>query len=234
MALIPERAGETAAALEAVPGTLTAGREICRRLEGLPLAIELQADRRRTLSVEEISASLDIAMELLALGSAAAPARHPALEALMAWSYGLLSQPEQQMLQRISVFSGSFTLAAAAEVCQAKEQAAGALRGVSAMTDRAVLGIDRPGPGTPSRFRLLETVRQYARIRLEQSGEGAAVRSRLLTWATALAERLAPTLIGSGQAEAASQIDLRHIDARHDAACARDGISLPGARFCNR
>ena len=207
VALFLERAGENAAALEADVGTLTAVGEICRRLEGLPLAIELAAARSRMLSVKEIAASLDNVLDLLALGPPAAPARHQTLEALMAWSYDLLSESEQQMLRRMSVFSGSFTLAAAAEVCLATDDTAAALRGASGLTERALLVIDPPEPGMPSRFRLLETVRQYARVRLEESGEGGEVRSRLLAWAAALAERLAPTMVGSGQTEATRVID---------------------------
>jgi predicted ATPase len=155
--------------------------QICRRLEGIPLAIELAAARARSLSVEEVNAKLDNYFRLLTSGSTALP-RQQTLRALIDWSYALLNPQEKTLLHRLSVFSGGWTLEAAEQV-GAGEAPSGetieeweTLDLLTGLVDKSLaLAETREGH---TRYRLLETVRQYAHERLLESGEAEAVRSR--------------------------------------------------------
>jgi predicted ATPase len=115
--LFVERAMAAAPRFGLTERTAASVGEICRRLEGVPLAIELAAARLKALSVEEIAARLDNRFRLLTGGSRAAPPRQQTLRAAMDWSYELLSEPERLLLQRLAVFAGSFSLKAVEEVC---------------------------------------------------------------------------------------------------------------------
>jgi predicted ATPase/DNA-binding SARP family transcriptional activator len=197
--------------------------EICRRLDGLPLAIELAAAWLKTLSVEQIAARLDDRFRLLTSRSPTAPTRQQTLRAAVDWSYDLLSAAERLLLQRLSVFAGSFTLEAVEAVCG--EQVDG--RSLMAGT-RLRVGPEGPEPSTPpaarvpdhqrsshevldllsglvdkslvsveageeeTRYRLLETVRQYAGEKLCEAGEAVAVERRHAAFYLCLAEEAAP------------------------------------------
>jgi predicted ATPase/DNA-binding SARP family transcriptional activator len=149
-----------------------AGR-ICRKLDGLPLAIELAAARMGTLSAAEIEARLSD--RFLAYRRPAADPRHQALRAAMDWSYELLSPEERGALQQLSVFAGSLGLAQAAEVCAAGDEAA-ALEVIDRLASKSLVSAVTAAAGT--RYRLLETVRQYAADRLGEAGGTQAVRDR--------------------------------------------------------
>ncbi len=152
----------------ATPTALATVARICRELDGIPLAIELAAARTRTLSVDEIAAHLDDRFGFLKYWRHVAVPRHQTLEATMTWSYELLSPVERQVLRRVSVFAGGFTLRAAAAVCVAGEEAE-ALDLVGRLVERSlVVGHLREGE---TRYGLLETVRQYAAERLAEAGE---------------------------------------------------------------
>lgn len=150
--------------------------EICRRLDGIALAIELAAARVPMLPVAEIAARLDDRFRLLTGGSRALP-RHQTLHAAMQWSYEQLPPPEQRLLCRMSVFAGGWTLQAAAAVAPTADEYE-ALALLTVLHDKSLLAIDRSESGGPPRYRMLETVRQYAMERLHERGEGEDARSR--------------------------------------------------------
>jgi predicted ATPase len=160
--------------------------EICRRLDGIALAIELAAARVTVLPLAEIAARLDDRFRLLTGGSRALP-RHQTLHAAMQWSYELLAPPEQHMLRQMSVFAGGWTLQAAAEVAQTADEYE-ALALLSALHDKSLIAVDREVLGGRPRYRMLETVRQYALDRLNECGEAVAARGRHVEHFIALAE----------------------------------------------
>ncbi len=147
--------------------------EICRRLDGLPLAIELAAARVRVLPPEQIRARLHDAFQLLTSHSRTAIPRHRTLRATIAWSYALLQPEEQLLLERLSVFGGGFTLEAAETVGAGAPIEAGAVLDVLArLVDRSLV-VMREADGS-ARYALLETVRQYGAERLRARGDEAA------------------------------------------------------------
>jgi len=151
-----------------------AGR-ICRKLDGLPLAIELAAARLGTLSAAEIEANLSDQFRFLAYRRPATDLRHQALRAAMDWSYELLSPEERSVLQELSVFAGTLGLAQAAEVCTSGDVAA-ALEVTDRLASKSLVTAETGADGT--RYRLLETVRQYAADRLAEAGGTRAARQR--------------------------------------------------------
>jgi non-specific serine/threonine protein kinase len=160
---------------------------ICRRLDGIPLAIELAAPRLRSMSIEELSQRLDQRFALLTGGSRAALPRHRTLRSLIDWSYDLLSDIERALLSRLSVFAGGWTLASAEAVCTRDGiEAHDVLDLLASLTDKNLIIASEDGAGT--RWRILETVRQYAEDRLRESGEEARWRDRHLDCFLALAE----------------------------------------------
>jgi predicted ATPase/DNA-binding SARP family transcriptional activator len=162
-------------------GNATAVARICQQLDGIPLAIELAAARMRALSVQTLAERLDDRFRLLTRGSRTALPRHQTLRALIDWSYQLLSEAEQGLLRRLSVFTGGWTLEAAEAVCADEDtepwEVVDLLTG---LVDKSlVLYQERDGAG---RYRLLETVRQYAGDRLLEAGETAGMRRRHGAW----------------------------------------------------
>ncbi|HUG23507.1 ATP-binding protein [Piscinibacter sp.] len=171
--------------------------EICRQLDGIALAIELAAARVTMLSVFDIAARLEDRFRLLTGGSSAA-ARQQTLLATMQWSHDLLEPAEQRMLRQLAVFAGGCTLDAAIAVAQAADEYA-ALTLLTALHDKSLLVVDRGADGTRPRYRMLETVRQYAQQRLDEAGEADATRVRHVGHFLALAETAAPHLRGPQQ-----------------------------------
>jgi predicted ATPase/predicted negative regulator of RcsB-dependent stress response len=169
---------------------------ICRRLDGVALAIELAAARVSMLSVFEIAARLDDRFRLLTGGSAG---RQQTLLATMQWSYDLLEPAEQRMLRQLAVFAGGCTLQAATAIARAADEYA-ALALLTALHDKSLLAVERGGDGGKEpRYRMLETVRQYAQQRLEESGEAEATRTCHAEFFLSLAESAAPHLRGPQQ-----------------------------------
>jgi predicted ATPase/DNA-binding SARP family transcriptional activator len=152
----------------ATPTVVATVARVCRELDGIPLAIELAAARTRALSVDEIAAHLDDRFAFLRDWHRVAVPRHQTLRATMDWSYELLSEAERHVLGRLSVFAGGFTLAAAAGVCVGGDEPR-ALDIVSRLVERSLV-VPELG-GSSSRYRLLETVRQYAAERLAETGD---------------------------------------------------------------
>ena len=197
--LFAERAAASQPAFRLDESTAAAVARICRRLDGIPLAIEMAAARARVLPVAQIAARLDDAFHLLTGGSRAALPRHQTLRACIDWSYDLLSPEERALLQRLSVFAGGWTLEAAEQVCADPPRLATAqiLDLLGQLADKSLVRFDLSAPGEP-RYHLLETVRQYARERLAESGAEAAVRERHLDAFLALALRAGPHLRARG------------------------------------
>jgi predicted ATPase/DNA-binding winged helix-turn-helix (wHTH) protein len=171
--------------------------EICRRLDGIALAIELAAARVTMLPLADIATRLDDRFRLLTGGSRALP-RHQTLHAAMQWSYELLAPAEQRMLRQMAVFADGWTLRAAAEVAQTADEYE-ALALLTALHDKSLLGVDREVAGGRPRYRMLETVRQYALERLNECGEGEAARGRHVAHFIAMAEEAEPHVRGPEQ-----------------------------------
>jgi predicted ATPase len=180
-------------------------RQICRRLDGIPLAIELAAARVKILSPEQIAARLDGRFNLLAGGSRTALPRHQTLRATMDWSYELLEPAEQQLFRRLTVFAGGFVLEAAEMVCAEMAPSPfsspppSVLGVLSRLVDKSLVITDITGREGQPRYRLLETIRQYGEDRLWLSGEETALRRRHLHWFCQLAEQAEPELLGTDQ-----------------------------------
>lgn len=169
-------------ATAALPGfALTADNaavvaQICRRLDGIPLAIELAAARVRLLRVEQIAGRLDDRFALLTGGSRAATPRQQTLRGLIDWSYHLLSPSEQRLLRRLSVFSGGFLLAAAETVCDPEGEGT-ILDTLDTLADKSLVVAGRT-PGQEARYSLHETIRHYAGDKLTAAGETATMHTR--------------------------------------------------------
>ena len=160
---------------------------LCRALDGIPLAIELAAARARTLSVEQIAARLVDRFGLLTTGDRAAPPRQQTLRAAIDWSHELLSVPEQVLLRRLSVFAG-WSLEMAEQVCSDDRIPAGdVLDLLTALVDKSLV-VREPEVLGQARYRLLDTIREYATVRLVEAGESAAFRARLRDYTVRVAE----------------------------------------------
>ena len=171
---------------------------ICYRLDGIPLAIELAAPRLRSMSAQELCQRLDLRFALLTDGSRAALPRHRTLRSMIDWSYDLLADVEQAMLRRLSVFAGGWTFEAAEHVC--REDGIDRFRALELLTSlvdkNLILTEERDGV---TRYRMLETIGQYALDRMREAGEEAQWRSRQFAWVLALAEESFQALVGPQQ-----------------------------------
>ncbi len=164
--------------------------EICRRLDGMPLAIELAAARVRALSPAQIVESLHDRFRLLTGGGRTAVRRQQTLRASVDWSHALLTEPEQVLFRRLGVFIGGFDLDAARGVCGSGEvQSYQVLDQLTLLVDKSLVAAEDTR-GARTRYRLLETVRQYAQEKLGESGEAEDVRRRHRDYFTAMAVRL--------------------------------------------
>ncbi|MGW2394828.1 AfsR/SARP family transcriptional regulator [Streptomyces lydicamycinicus] len=195
--------------------------EICRRLDGLPLAIELAAARLRLLSPRQLADRLDDRFRLLTSGSRTLLPRQQTLRAVVDWSWELTDEPERAVLRRLSVFAGGCDLAAAEEVCAGDgvdgREVAGLL---GSLIDKSLVvaapagEADGAGSGGQMRYRLLETVGEYAGERLDETGERAAAERRHLVAYRELARTTDPLLRGPGQRAGMERLELEHDNLR--------------------
>lgn len=174
--------------------------QICQRLDGIPLAIELAAARVKVLKTAEIAARLDDRFGLLTSGSRTALPRQQTLSAAIDWSYDLLTEPERVLLRRLSVFPGGCTLAAAELVCADEDGADGILSSqildlLSHLVDKSLVVVDKQGNET--RYRILETIRQYGYEKLVGAGEDGMVHQRQLEWLVRFTKEADPKLRGA-------------------------------------
>jgi non-specific serine/threonine protein kinase len=171
---------------------------ICYRLDGIPLAIELAAPRLRSMSAEELSQRLDQRFALLTDGSRAALPRHRTLRSMIDWSYDILTDVEQVMLRRVSVFAGGWTLAAAEHVCTGDGiDKLDTISLLTSLVDKSLVITEEHERAT--RYRMLETIRQYALDRLCEANEEVLWRNRHFAWVLALAEESFQALLGPEQ-----------------------------------
>jgi non-specific serine/threonine protein kinase len=199
---------------------------ICHRLDGIPLAIELAAARVRALSVDEIAARLNDRFRLLTSGDRTALPRQKTLRASIDWSYDLLTDHERALLRRLSVFAGGWTLEAAEGVGgEGDVEKAGVLDLLTNLVEKSLVILEAEG----ERYRLLETVREYAQGRLDESGERDQTCARHLAFYVALAESAMPELVGPKQGAWLRRLDLERenlIAAHSSCARTKDGGEL--------
>ncbi len=178
--------------------------QVCQRLDGIPLAIELAAARMNVMSVEQIAARLDDRFHLLTGGSRAALPQHKTLRALIDWSYDLLTEAEQTMLRRLSVFAGGWTLEAAESIADFNRTGVPSIENpqsaiencldvLTQLVNKSLVTVEREDV-EQTRYRLLETIRQYAQDRLLERGEVELTRDQHLNYFLQLAERAEPEL----------------------------------------
>lgn len=213
VALFVQRAQAVQPEFELLPHNGQAVGEICIRLDGLPLAIELAAARIPVLPPQALRERLKQRLSLLTSGARDAPGRHQTLRAAITWSYELLSPVEQRLFRRLSVFAGGATLAAAAAVLDASEHEPELLEGLTGLVDQGLLYQAAQPDGEP-RFRMLETLREYAGELLAAHGEAAATRSRHATYFLALGEQSEVILTGPAAATQLALLDTEHDNLR--------------------
>ncbi|HUZ26967.1 MAG TPA: LuxR C-terminal-related transcriptional regulator [Streptosporangiaceae bacterium] len=185
--LFADRASAAAPGFALGAGNTAAVVAVCRALDGLPLAIELAAAWVRVLSVEQIAARLDDRFHLLTSRDRSVPPRQRTLRAAIDWSYDLLTRPEQVLLRRLSVFAG-WSLEMAEQVCaDAGLPASEVLDLLAALADKSLVEVE-PDTLGQTRYRMLETIREYAAARLVTAGEDTAVRSRLRDYTLGVVE----------------------------------------------
>ncbi len=203
---------------------------ICARLDGMPLPIELAAARVRSMSVDELSEHLDQRFALLTDGSRAALPRHRTLRSLLDWSYDLLTEREQAMLRRVAVFVGGWTLASAEQVCAGDGiDASDVIERLASLVDKSLVVTDEQAGTT--RYRMLETVRQYALDRLRESSEEARWRGRHLTHFLALGEAFYAELSTPKQRSWLSRLTAEHDNVRAALGWSVESTPMEGLRL---
>jgi predicted ATPase/transcriptional regulator with XRE-family HTH domain len=221
VALFLARAQERRADFALTAQNAQAVAQVCVRLDGIPLAMELAAARVDSLSVEGIAARLDNRFRLLTGGARDALPRQRTLRATLDWSYDLLSEPEQALLDRLAVFAGGWTLAAAEAVCVGEGvEGWEVLDLLGSLVNKSLVQTEEAGGEV--RYELLETVRQYGQERLAVAGGAAAVRDRHLAWCLALAEKAAPHLTGPEQGGWLTRLETEHDNLRAALVSARE------------
>src|SRR5512132_893666 len=187
--LFEERAAAARPGFRLTPDTAPVVADICRRLDGLPLAIELAAARLRALPLAELAARLQDRLGLLTGGGRTALPRQQTLRATIEWSYGLLTEQERRLFDRLSVFTGGWSLQAAEQICSGDGIDAGeVLDLLTGLVDHSMV----TGAAEDGRFSMLETLRDYARERLEASGKAVQIQRRHVAYYLALADQMDP------------------------------------------
>ena len=208
--LLAERAATVRPGFRLDGDTAGAVAQICRELDGLPLAIELAAARVNALDVSLIADRLHDRFRLLDQGERTALPRHQTLRAVVGWSYELLSAAERRLFDRAAVFIGGFTLEAAEAVCAEPGEDKGAVpTTISRLVDKSLV-ITEQTAARDGRYRVLETLRMYGLERLHERGEDADVRDRHAVYFLSLADVAGEELRGPGQAAWVSRVELEH------------------------
>jgi predicted ATPase/DNA-binding CsgD family transcriptional regulator len=185
--LFADRAAASRPGFTVGPDNIAAVTSICRALDGMPLAIELAAARVRALSVEQIAARLNDRFGLLTTGDRSAGPRQRTLRGAIEWSYDLLTEPERALFRRLAVFAG-WSLEMAEEVCAGEDTPAADVLGLTAaLVDKSLVVLD-PELSGQARYRMLDTIREYAALRLVQAGESEVFRGRLRDYTLRTAE----------------------------------------------
>ena len=206
--LLQDRAVAVRKDLATDPRTLSNMARVCRALDGIPLAIELAAARLRTMSLDQLASRLDDRFRLLTGGSRTALPRHRTLRAVVDWSWELLTDAERRVLRRLAVFSGGASLDAAEQVCVGdgveQEQV---LELLTALTEKSLLLTEAD---SAPRYRMLDTIKEYARGRLAETGESDLARHAHLAYFTGLTEAADPHLRRAEQLEWLATLEAEH------------------------
>src|SRR5215218_6422799 len=219
---------------ELTPENGRAVAQVCRRLEGIPLAIELATARVGPLAVEEVVQRLEDSLGLLTTGPRTAPPRQRTMRATLQWSHGLLSEPETKLFRRRSAFAGGWTLEAAEAVGSDGLGGANVLDVLSRLVEKSLV-VAEATEGGRMRYRMLEPIRQYAREKLEEGGEAEDVRRQHASFFLALAEDAEPRLWGAEDMEWLERLEADHDNLRAALSWALErgevelGLELAGA-----
>lgn len=193
--------------------------EICRRLDGIPLAIELAADRVRALPVQQIASRLNSRLNFLTTGDRSLSARHQTLLASITWSHDLCSRAEQTLWARLSVFPGSFSVSAVEAICTDEMLSVDAVVDLlTELVEKSVL-IREEDLGPEARFRMLGAIREFGHDQLVDAGDRSSVQQRLVTWCARFAAAYHEGWFGPGQREWSLRIRAEH----HNIAAALGG-----------
>jgi predicted ATPase/DNA-binding CsgD family transcriptional regulator len=206
--------------------------EICRRLDGVPLAIELAAVLVRSLTVAQIANRLEDRFRLLSRGPRAGPPRHQTLRAAVDWSYELLPEPERVLFNRLSVFMGGWTLEAAETVCTGGPvQSVEVVQLLARLVDRSLVVAEEQSGAM--RYRLLDTLRQYGAERLADTADEARLRDRHRDWCVRLAEAGERDIWRADQLECVQRLQYEHDNVRAALGwtLVRGGDPEPGLRI---
>lgn len=236
MRLFVERAEIVQPGFELTDTNALAVAQICHRLDGIPLAIELSVARVKMMPVEQVAARLDDRFRLLTGGSRTAMPRHQTLRALIDWSYDLLSEPERTLFRRLSVFAGGWTLEAAEAICTGDDLERYDVLDILTQLVNKSLIIPDAEADAQGRYRQLETIRQYGRERLLEAGGGEKVRDRHLQYYLQLSEQAEPELRGPDQVAWLDRLEkeIDNIRAALEWALdvdVRSGLRMAGALF---
>jgi predicted ATPase len=196
--------------------------EVCRRVDGLPLAIELAASWIRVLPPHSLRQRLDRRLTLLTDGARDLPARQQTLRATIAWSYDLLEPTEQVLFRRLSVFVGGFTLDAAEAIAGGGDPHEDVLDGVKSLAAKSLVR-RQAGLNDHARLGMLETIREYGLEHLQATGEFGLMRSRHASFYLGLAEEAEPALLGAEQVRWARLLELEYDNLRAVMAWSREG-----------
>ncbi len=248
--LFLERVMQTYPEFRLSPTLLPCIGQICRRLDGIPLAIELAAYRARSLSLEKIASRLTDRFHLLTGGGTASLPRQQTLRALIDWSYSLLEPDEQQLFARLSVFSGGWTLEAAESLYEEKgerrKEKAGPqllspfslllspLDVLTSLVDKSLVGYEWREEG--GRYFFLESIREYARERLEEAGEWEQIRQQHAYYYSDMAVETEPLLLGPQQGELLEMLEREHDNMRAVLAWGQESVAgaAPAFRLASR
>ena len=221
--LFSERAVQSQTSFQLTAVNAKSVAQICYQLDGIPLAIELAAARVKVLSAEKIAERLDDRFRLLTGGSRTALPRQQTLRGAIDWSHILLSEPERVLLRRLAVFADTWTLEAAEVVCAGDGiMTAEVLDLLTHLVDKSLVVVD--GQSAELRYRMLETIRQYAREKLLDAQEGERLRDRHLKFFFDMVEHAEPLLLTAHRAEWIPRLELEHDNLRAalEWACERD------------
>ncbi len=206
--LFDERASHARSDFALTEQNVRSVAQICQRLDGIPLAIELAAARIKVLSVDEIASRLDDRFSLLTAGSRTAIPRHQTLRATIDWSHDLLSEQERILFRRLAVFAGGFTLEAAEAVCSFGElKRSDILELLGRLVDKSLVIVEQASKTGETRYRLLETIRQYAHEKLAGIGEAREIRDQHLDFFVKLAEQAESYIFGDQSAVRFKRLD---------------------------
>jgi non-specific serine/threonine protein kinase len=222
--LFVDRAKSAVTGFELKSANARAVAEICRRLDGVPLAIELAAARLRLLSAQQIAERLDDRFRLLSGGSRTALARQQTLESAIGWSYDLLDDAEKRLFARLAVFVSGWSIEAAEALYdRSAGESDDVLDLLSHLVDKSLVEVRTSE--SPRRYRFLETIRQYARDRLAASGESSVIRGRHLDHFVGYAEDTASGLLGATQVRCHELLELEHANILAALGWALEGVA---------